>query len=163
MKYEKDECIFIGIDPSLKATGLVIINENGNILEQFVYKTDAECYMNSEQWLLDIFDQIKFITTIPKLISVYIEGLAFFSKSPTLHERIGLLFLIKTYLFEKDINYKQIPPTSLKKWTTTDGFAEKWLMMAVAECRWGVHFTDDNICDAFCLAQLAREDYEKIK
>jgi crossover junction endodeoxyribonuclease RuvC len=155
--FERYEYVFAGIDPSLKGTGIVLINENGSIIKQLVYKTDKECYMNNEQWILDVYEQVKFITNVPRLKSVYIEGLAYSSLSTTLHERIGLLFLIKTLLFKKDIKYKEIPPTSLKKWTTTDGHAEKWLMMAVAKCRWGIEFNDDNICDAFCLAQLARE------
>ena len=158
--FDRYEYVFAGIDPSLKGTGLVLIDENGSIIKEMVYKTDKECYMNNEQWILDVYDQIKFIINVPRLKFVNIEGLAFSSKSTTLHERIGLLFLIKTLLFKHDIPYKQIPPTSLKKWTTTDGFAEKWLMMAVAKCRWEIEFTDDNICDAFCLAQLAREEYE---
>ncbi len=158
---EKEE-FFIGIDPSLAANAVVVINQHGEIIEEKLIKSAGpkdNVYHNPEQRVLDVFNQTKFISNILRLKCVYIEGLSYMSNSPTLFERCGLLYMILTHLFQEDVNYKIIPPTSLKKWHTTDGHADKVMMMRVAKCKWGIDFQDDNICDAYCLAMMAREEY----
>ena len=149
---------FCGIDPSLTGCGVVIIDKEGQIIKETLISTDAECYINVEQRLVDIIDQMYFIPQVVGLDNIYVEGLGFTANSTSLFERQGLFFLITTFLFTNDINYKVIPPTKLKKWTTTDGHADKNMMMKVANCRWGINFKNDNICDAYCLARMALED-----
>jgi len=156
----KKEIFFCGIDPSLTANAIVLINQDGEIVEKKLISTDRDMYLCPEQRILDIFDQMKFIPNIVRLEAVYVEGLSFMSTSPTLFERCALLYMLTTHLFKKDIRYSVIPPTSLKKWHTTDGHADKDLMMKVAKCRWNIDFKDDNICDAYCLAMMALEDYK---
>jgi len=150
---------YIGIDPSLKGNAIVIINDEGTILKEHLISTDVECYINPEQRILDIFEQLDYITKTPNLQRIYIEGLAYSTNSMTLFERCGLLYLLTTTFLREDIPYSVIPPPQLKKWHTTDGHADKNFMMKVAKCKWGIEFTDDNICDAYCLARLALEDY----
>jgi len=147
---------YVGIDPSLNATGLVMINERGEIAEERLIDTYAEHYICSEQRLLDIMSSINFLSGVLKLKHVYVEALPYSSSSITLFERCGLLFLITTFLFEKEIPYTVIPPTSLKKWAVDKGNADKKMMMEISGKRWGINFTDDNICDAYNLAQMCR-------
>jgi len=156
-----NERFYVGVDPSLTGFAIVIINQHGDIIEQKLIHTDAECYINIEQRLLDIFYQAKFVANIANMDMLYIEDLSFMSKSTSLWERIGLLYMIRTHLFKSNTNFEVKAPTALKKWHTTDGFATKTLMMQVAKCKWGLDFEDDNICDAYCLARWALEDYEK--
>jgi len=159
-EWENLEKFFIGIDPSLKGNAVVIINDSGEIVKEHLVSTDKECYINSEQRVLDIFQQIEYISNAVRLESVYVEGLAYSSQSTTLFERCGLLYMITTHLMKHDINYSIIPPTQLKKWHTTDGHADKKMMMRVAKCKYNIDFQDDNICDAYCLAMLALEDWK---
>ncbi len=158
--FKKLEKFFIGVDSSLTGNAVVIINDKGEIINENVISTNKECYINGAQRVLDVFDQMKYIVNVQRLEKIYIEDLAYSSNSTTLFERCGLLFLITTYLLRKDIYYSTIPPTELKKWHTTDGHADKALMMRVAKCKYGIDFKDDNICDAYCLAMLALEDYK---
>lgn len=159
-EWEALEKHHIGIDPSLKGNAVVIINDSGEIVHEHLVSTHKECYINPEQRIADIFNQIEYLFSVVRLKSVYIEGLAYSSNSTTLFERCGLMYLIVTRLLKEDINYSIIPPTFLKKWHTTDGHADKALMMRVAKCKYGIDFKDDNICDAYCLALLALEDYK---
>lgn len=154
-----NERFYVGVDPSLNGCAVVIINQNGNIIEQKLISTDHECYVNIEQRLLDIFDQVKFISNIAKMDLLYIEDLSHMSKSTSLWERIGLLYMIRTHLFKHNVSFNVKTPTSLKKWHTTYGFATKKMMMQVAKCKWNIDFKDDNICDAYCLARWALEDF----
>lgn len=150
--------IFVGIDPSLKGNAVVIIDEQCIILKSILVNTHKECYINDDQRILDIFDQIQFIVALKNLKAVYVEGLSYMSVSQSLFERCGLLYLITTHLFRHDIKYRVVPPTTLKKFVTTDGHADKLFMMRVTKCRWGIDFKDDNLCDAYCLAQMAKEE-----
>jgi Holliday junction resolvasome RuvABC endonuclease subunit len=150
---------FIGIDPSLTGNAVVIIDDSREIIYEHLVSTNKECYINPEQRISDIFEQIEYMFSVVRLKTVYIEGLAYSSNSNTLFERCGLMYLIVTRLLKADINYSIIPPTFLKKWHTTDGHADKKFMMRVAKCKYGIDFKDDNICDAYCLALLALEDY----
>ena len=151
---------YVGIDPSLTGNAVVIIDEEGVIHESQLITTHKECYLNDEQRILDIFDQVKFVTQILRLKAIYVEGLSYMSVSRSLFERCGLLYLITTHLFRQDVRYKIIPPTSLKKFVTTDGHADKKFMMRVVKCRWGIDFQDDNLCDAYALAQMAKEEFK---
>ena len=159
-EWEQQEKFFIGIDPSLTGNAVVIINDSGEIVKEHLVSTNKECYINPEQRILDIFEQIEYIFNAVRLKRVYIEGLAYSSNSATLFERAGLMYLIVTRLLKEDIDYSIIVPTMLKKWHTTDGHADKKFMMRVAKCKYGIDFQDDNICDAYCLAMLALEDFK---
>ena len=149
---------FCGVDPSLKGNAVVIINDKGEVVREILISTDVECYINAEQRLLDIIDQMKPMFDYD-IIYLGIEGLAYMSTSPTLFERAALLFMITTDLFLRDIDFKVIPPTTLKKFVTTDGHADKFFMMKVTKCRWEIDFKDDNLCDAYGLARMALEEY----
>lgn len=150
---------YVGIDPSLKGNAVVVIDGNGFIHKEQLTSTDVECYLNAEQRILDIFNELKFVVNIINLKLVYVEGLSYMSVSPTLFERCGLLYLITTYLFENDVRYKIIPPTSLKLFITTDGHADKAFIQKVIKCRWGYNFKDDNIADAYGLARMALKEH----
>ncbi len=159
-KWESLEKFFIGIDPSLTGNAVVIINDSKEIVKEHLVSTDKECYIDGYQRVNDIFEQLKYISSVVRLEKVYVEGLSYMSASPTLFERCGLLYMIVGNLLENDINYSIVPPTTLKKWHTTDGHADKKMMMRVAKCKYDIDFEDDNICDAYCLALLALEDYK---
>lgn len=149
---------YIGIDPSLCGNAVIIIDEQGCIIKDHLVKTDRDCYLNPEQRALDIFEQLSYIKDIEGLERVYIEGLSYSTKSVTLFERCGLLYLLTTSFLQNDVTYSVIPPPALKKWHTTYGFADKEFMMKVAKCKWGIEFSDDNICDAYCLAMMSLDD-----
>ena len=149
---------FVGIDPSLVGTGVVMVDEGGEIVEQKLISTSSDT--PTEQRLLDILKNLSFIKTVPRLAKVYMEDLAYFSKSSRLFELAGLHFLIRTYFFETNVQIKIIPPKSLKKFVTNNGNAKKNLMLLKCYKRWGKSFDDDNICDAYCLARLALEEFK---
>jgi len=149
---------FVGIDPSLVGTGVVVIDENGEIAEKKLISTTSD--ISIEQRLIDILKGISFIKGVPRLEKVYIEDLAYFSKSSRLFELAGLHFLIRVSFFQNNIQLNIIPPKTLKKFVTKNGNAKKNLMLLQCYKRWGETFEDDNLCDAYCLARLALEEFK---
>ena len=159
MKKVKTDEFFCGIDPSLTNTGLVIIDSKDKVHGEYLIKTNVHDYVNAQERLIDIFNQTKFIANIVHLKKLCIEGLSYMSVSTTLFERCGLFYLLTTYFFNEKISFDIIPPKSLKKFVTDNGNANKKLMMKIAEERWNYKTSNDNLCDAYGLAQMAKEIY----
>jgi Holliday junction resolvasome RuvABC endonuclease subunit len=62
---------------------------------------------------------------------------------------------VRTALIEAKIQYATLPPTSLKKFATGRGNADKTAMAVAALKRGGMEFKDDNQCDAWWLMVAA--------
>jgi Holliday junction resolvasome RuvABC endonuclease subunit len=71
-----------------------------------------------------------------------------------LAELIGMIKMTLIMRFDFDVIY-EVPPTTLKKFTTGHGFADKAQMAEAIERDYGKKFPDDNQVDAFALACLA--------
>lgn len=71
-----------------------------------------------------------------------------------LAELIGMIKMPLLLRFPFDTVY-EVPPTTLKKFTTGYGFADKASMADHIENQYGKKFKDDNQVDAFALAALA--------
>ena len=147
---------YAGIDPSLSASGVIVVDENGLVRDEFLVKSwpdSMNVYLSAEQRIIDIFENI--INPISDCSRFYIEDVGYMSKDSKLFERVALIFMVRCFLFEKDLPFKVIAPKSLKKWTTGNGNADKNMMKSKVEERWGIKYDDDNLADAFGLARMA--------
>lgn len=159
-KYIKtcSEPLFIGLDPSINATGLVIIDENANIIEQKLFSVKDELFENS---LLKYEKEIRFIPNIINLQSIYLEGPAYQATGQVILQMGALHYMTRLFLFKKGKNYKIIAPGTLKKFVTGKGNSKKELMLLKTYKKWGVEFDDHNLCDAYGLARMALEDFKE--
>lgn len=157
---------FVGIDLSLTGTGFVILNDKEEIIHQKLISTTVKD--STEKRLITITDYL--VDEIVKLYEVdddtllndklfiNIEGLSFGSKGQSMLELAGLHYFLRCRLYalhHSNLTYETIPPTALKKWICGVGTAKKELMLLKVFKKFGVEFSDNNICDAFCLAKLA--------
>ena len=147
--------MYVGLDLSLTGTGLIIIDNKANIIKQELISTKSSD--TPEEILIQIANKLEFISTIANLQSVYVEGLSFGSKGQAILELGALHYFIRIFLYKKKINYKIIPPGTLKKFVTEKGNAKKNLMLMKVFQKWGEEFSDDNLCDAYSLARMALE------
>jgi crossover junction endodeoxyribonuclease RuvC len=79
---------------------------------------------------------------------VVFEGLSYGSNDPSAQERAGLSFILRRELWLAGINFILVPPTTLKKFVTGKGNAEKNLVLREVYKRWGVDAANDNEADA---------------
>lgn len=149
---------FVGIDPSLTGTGIILIDKDKEIHKQELVKTKPS--MEIEERLHVIMNELVFITGIIKP-HIYIEGLSYGSMSQRMFQLAGLHYYIRTTLFLNKTKFSIIPPTTLKKWLTGKGNSKKELMILNCYKKFGVSFNDNNLCDAYCLARMALADYEE--
>jgi len=151
---------FIGVDPSLTETGVVIINDNGEALEERIIKTSPKDGIIERRFEI-IMDDIDIIRKVIRTEVIYIEGLALNTKNAKKFEMGALHHFIRFMLYKECIPHKVIPPKVLKKWTTGNGNAGKDKMKESCYKRFGIKYENDNLCDAYCLAAMALDNYNK--
>jgi len=153
---------FIGIDPSLTGTGLVCLNEEGEIQNQQLIKTTPA--MEIEDRLRTINNIIQTLINqyiVPAPI-IYMEGLSFGAKGNSIMQLAGLHYFLRINIrLKPNIKYDIIPPTTLKKFITGKGNAKKELMLLQVYKRWGVEFKNNNLADAYSLARMALDNYKE--
>lgn len=144
--------IFMGIDPSLTGTGVVLLNEEGEVLDRGSYcsSKDLEHTGRFEEIALFVEDFINDWVHVPDFY-VMIEAPSFMSKGPTI-----TLAQLNGYIAGRvrrlvPVVY-QLPPTSLKKFFTMNGKATKTQMHKTARAKYGFDCKDNNQVDAFALA-----------
>lgn len=115
----------IGIDQSFTSTGLVISQDNKLLHYQVILSNST--YSNFHR-AIDITKQIHFICKDYQPDIVNIEGLAFGMKGNATRDLAGLQYCVITQLIKDNIPYNIIPPTTLKKFATGNGKANKQQM-----------------------------------
>jgi len=144
---------YVGIDPSTK-TGLVILDRNGDIIDSM----EITAAGRDPGRMAEIID-----LTVKNIIqgdAVAIEGFGFASQSGFLLGGIG--WGIRLGLFDKSINYVEVAPAALKKFTGCKGNAKKDELAVEIFKRWGFEHPSDNVRDAYVLAQIARALHEDV-
>ena len=150
--------IYIGIDPSLTGTGIVVLDEQGNVLDKVCISTKARQKIE-ERYDVVMKGVYDVLANMPEGDQgIAIEGLSFGSKGSSMLELAGLHYLIRYRLFFHGIFFSVVPPQTLKKFVCGKGNVKKEQMLLQTYKRWGLEFQDNNICDAYCLARYAMEN-----
>ena len=149
---------FIGMDPSYNGFGIIILDNNANIIREYLLtsKSDDEV----EDRILSLEQEFKFICDIENLQVVYIEGPSFSSQGAFVLQMGALHYFLRIFFRKNNINYKVIPPGNLKKFVTGKGQCKKELILLKTYKKWGIEFSDNNLADAYGLARLAVEDFK---
>ncbi|WP_438447433.1 hypothetical protein [Gorillibacterium sp. sgz5001074] len=145
---------YVGIDPSTK-TGLVVLDEDGEVWEEIEIEKQGE----------DPRRMYNLIAAVMALImpgdKVAIEGFGFASESGFLLGGIG--WGIRMELFRRGIDYIEVAPAALKKFTGAGGTAAKEVLAVEVYKRWGFQSKSNNVTDAFVLAHIARAMNERVQ
>ncbi len=146
----------IGIDPSLTSTGVVVLTNDGVFSERVRSKKQG-IYR-----AMEIADRVAELIIIHRANVAYIEGYSFGSMGQALYqigELGGLLRERFCEIYGNDevvpFDWKEIPPTQVKKFCTGKGNAKKEDMKLHTYKRWGVEFRSNDEVDAFVLAKIA--------
>ena len=152
--------VYAGLDLSLTGTGLVFIGEDGKVMQQELIQTSPPKKKSSKATIERIDGIRKAIMwhLIRQNVNlVAIEGFSYGSKGNALFQIAYLGYAIREELLNQGIEFIEPTPGNLKKFATAKGNAPKNVVMLEVYKKWGVEFTDDNLADAFILAQIARE------
>jgi crossover junction endodeoxyribonuclease RuvC len=149
--------MFVGLDPSYNEFGLIILDQEANIVEQRLLTSDSK--LDADERIIQLEKEFKFIPTVLGLQTVYIEGPAFSSQGQFVLQMGALHYYIRLFLLKHKTNFKVIAPGTLKKFVTGTGKGKKELILLKTYKKWGVEFDNNNIADAYGLARMALEDY----
>ena len=150
---------YIGIDPSMNSTGLVVLDNEYNIILQKIISSDTK--ESNEQRIKGIGSDLVF--EIGKFglgnsdKKVCIEGISFGSSGRGVAQQAALNYYIRILLLQYDIDYVICEPTKLKKFITGKGQCKKELMMMKTYKKWGVEFDVSDLCDAYGLARYCKD------
>ncbi len=155
---------FIGIDPSLTATAIVSVDEEGKLVRSHVVPTQK---LIGPKRLISIKNAVltelcnlpvpvEFVCVPMKLICIehYAMGAKFGREAAG--ELGGVL---RVMMFENGFEYYEVPPLRLKQFATGEGSAEKDHILLSIYKKWGIEFDKNDEADAFVLAQMARAIY----
>jgi len=144
--------LYCGLDLSLTATGVVIINQSGVVVHKQVIKTKVrgmERLFVIRNIIADIYKRFAINFTC-------VEGYSMGSRNGKAFDIGELGGTIKLFLWSRKHDYYPIPPTQVKKYATGKGNGDKNKVMLAVFKEWQFEGTDDNEVDAFVLANIAR-------
>ena len=153
--------LFVGMDPSYNGFAIVIIDKDAKIIDQILLKSNTE--YEAEDRIIQLEKGFVFLAQLNELQTVYIEGPAYSSNGGFALQMGALHYYLRIFFRKNNINFKVITPGTLKKFITGKGTAKKELMLLNVYKKWNVEFEDNNLCDAYSLARLALDEYDKIR
>lgn len=146
----------MGIDPSLTATGITVLENNEPLhMQTLSIKKEGNSLYDETKRLSDIADKIESIAKRFMPDITVMEGLALHARNTTsLTQLAGLNYIVRAKLYGVT-NLYIVAPTSLKKYVTSRGNAPKEEVLQTLQDRYNdVTFLDDNVADAFGLALI---------
>ncbi len=158
--------LIIGIDPSLTATGIVALRDGKvELAETTKNKPDLgtiERVRLIRERIASIIENLineeKTEWQAPDLITI--EGFSYGSKGRSVFDIAYLGWRIREDLeqlrVDDGIPWLEVPPTQVKQFATGKGNANKEIILQQVYKRWGYETHDNNIADAYVLAQIGR-------
>lgn len=144
---------YVGLDLSYSSTGAVIIDESGGVAH-FAFKagTPKDSFT---QRIEKLWQQLARVLPKPDTACVVLEGAAYAAefKAFELGELTGA---IKVKLADAGYSFDVVAPSSLKKFVTGKGNANKSFVAVHVAKKWGFVHPCNDIVDAYALAQYAR-------
>src|SRR5690606_22603174 len=141
---------FVGLDLSTK-TGLVIIDESGNVLTEKEITSEIK---EDPQRMIDLTEKV--LSHLEKDDVIAIEGFSYGSRGKGIAFQFGYGYSVKIALYTNYFNYLIVTPSQVKKFATGKGNTSKDNMILPIYKKWGYEHESDNVRDAFVLAQIAR-------
>jgi crossover junction endodeoxyribonuclease RuvC len=139
--------ITMGLDLSLTSTGYSILGKTGSISVK----------SKGPERLMDIREDVRNLLHANGIEAVFVEGYAFSARNSQSHKIGELGGVIRLLMFEMNIPYVEIPPTSRAKFATGKGNAGKTEVISSISARTGITWlgsSADDECDAWILEEM---------
>lgn len=144
----------IGIDPSIRNTAVVVLAPDASVLESFLISTSG---LDTVDAMIKVADEIVAKVREHAGAAVFIESPAYGSFGQAVAQMSGLAYVIRTALRRAGVSYRDVAPTTVKKFACGSGRAKKNLVIKSVYSRFGFDTDDDNIADAYAIARYGLE------
>jgi crossover junction endodeoxyribonuclease RuvC len=140
----------LGIDLSLTGTGLVRLDSDGTHKNARIETKSGEPIFERWTKILGAINEWSLGCEI-----VVIEGYSFGSVAG-MRTCIELGGIVRFQLLRSRRRIVEVSPSTLKRFASQDGHAEKDKMILHVFRRWGVEFQSNDECDAYVLARIGQ-------
>jgi len=167
---EEEVKTYMGIDPSLTGTGVVVLNEEGRLLEAHTFSALLPKKKKGEKWSAAVIrgfllgrclgllqEIVNVVLRVQPALVVQEDLVSFGSNMRGAKDLAYLSGLIEDRLDGCQVKLQLVTPTDLKKFVTQKAKVDKSAMRLRTFQRWGVEFEDDNQTDAYGLARYGLE------
>lgn len=146
------DCV-AGIDQSVNHTGVCILDQYG---QQLCLRLIEPKKLKEQYRLAFVRDTLTEILSAYAIKVVVMEGYSYDSVNKKfLLGEIGSVIKLAVHDIGADLQIAA--PKQLKKFVTGSGSADKQMVMHSINALWGIDIDNDNLADAYGLAQIARE------
>jgi|ERR1017187_5949954 crossover junction endodeoxyribonuclease RuvC len=139
----------VGIDPST-STGVAIVGE-GEDRGKVIHIEDSTGFSRLGLMAVELDRTLE----IWKPELVIVEAMAIGHHSSVVIV-VQCATMVRQVLYNRKQPWFEVPPKTLKKWTTGNGNASKDDMAAFVKSRWNFVSSSDDINDAYALAQMGQ-------
>lgn len=142
----------LGVDQSVRHTGVCVLDYAGNVRTLCLIEPPKQ--LEGSRHLVFIRDTLNSILTQTQISVAVMEGYSFNSVNKKfLLGEVGAT--VKLCIYDTKAVLYDAAPTQLKKFVTGRGDADKAKVITHLKALYGVEIDDDNLADAYGLAQIA--------
>lgn len=141
---------YIGIDPSLSSTGIVVLDKNSRLMSSTLIQSN----LKGTERLIELRNLLRECIRRVDSPRVLIERYSFGSRAGqafSIGEWGGVL---RVLLVESGHEVVEVSPSTLKKFITGKGNVKKDMILKEVFKKWDEDFNDDNLADAYGLARM---------
>lgn len=157
------DTFYVGLDLSFTCTGVVVLGPDGGLVDREHIKAPPAKVAQPKRLgamqreiLGAIFgDQPLSPRGKHEPVEVCVEGYSMGSRATQAHKAGELGGVMRLSLWRHFFGYVNVPPSTLKKFATGKGNADKSLVLREVWRKWGYEAVNDNDADAFALARMA--------
>ncbi len=146
--------MFLGIDQSLRSSGVAVVDELGNAV--FTGTVCPQKLTGVDRLAAIRQGFISLVESCPPIQLAALEGYAYDVGAGRVFELGEVGGLVKLFLHDRGIPFVVVPPASLKLFVAGIGSATKEQVQKAVLSKWGAALEQNDECDAFGLAQVAR-------
>ena len=143
--------MILGLDISTKL-GWALLSDGGTVWGEFKHPYSKDLY-RYDRYFRYVTDVAEHTPDVELAVTEKLVATRF--GSALVVAEIGAL--VRAELWRRGIPVLEVPPTTLKKYVTGKGNADKSQMLMHMYKKWGVEPPTDNVGDAYALARLGRE------
>jgi crossover junction endodeoxyribonuclease RuvC len=156
--------IYVGVDQSLTGTGVVIFDEQANLIDQKLIATKpGQVPMDEVNRFITLFNlvhQTISAAAAGRRVCLLMEDFAY-SQPHQMAALGGLGWHFRIMMSRTDWHFGTCSTNTLKKVATGKGIAPKEQVILGVYKRWTFEASDNNIADAYTLGRLALTAYAK--
>lgn len=156
--------VYVGVDQSLTGTGVVIFDDQANLLEQKLISTKpGQVPMDEINRFISLFNQVHstvVAVAAGRKVCALMEDFAY-SQPHQMAALGGLGWHFRIMMSRTDWHFGTCSTNILKKVATGKGAVPKEQVILGVYKRWTFESSDNNIADAYVLGRLALTAYAK--